>query len=62
MIKGEKTEQRAKQKKEPLSCLSCGPPGSALSPDCGVMFCSWSCAADGRVDMAVELPSLSGDS
>lgn len=61
MIKGEKTEQRAKQKEDPLSCLSCRPSGAALPPDCMAMLSSWAHAAGVRVDTAAELPSLGGD-
>lgn len=61
MIKGEKTEQRAKQKEEPLSHLSCGPSAAALSPSCVATLSSWAWATGVRVDVAAELPSLGGD-
>lgn len=61
VIKGENTEQRAKQKEDPLSCLSCGPSGAALPLGYVAMLSSWACATGARVDVAAELPLFSGD-
>lgn len=50
VIKGEKTEQSAKQKEAPLSPLSCGAPSAALPPKlCGH---SWAPAVGARLDTA----------
>jgi len=58
VVKGEKTEHRAKQKED---CLSCGPSGAPLPLTSTPMVSSQAHTTSAGVDRVAELPSFGGD-